>query len=85
MVMTEKLKAIYKDGTFTPQANFFLPNNTKSEEAPALKVGFSLTAVELSVYRYCSLQTDIINPEARKEVLNNLLQRMKKQKNQQSL
>jgi hypothetical protein len=67
MIMTEKLKAIYKDGTFIPQTNFFLPNNTE---------------VELSVYRYCSLQTDIINPEARKEVLNNLLQRMKKQRNQ---
>jgi len=65
MVMTEKLKAIYKDGTFIPQANFSLPNNSE---------------VELSIYRYCSLQADIIDPKARKEVLNNLLKRMKKTK-----
>jgi hypothetical protein len=70
MVMTEKLKAIYKDGTFIPQVDFSLPNNTE---------------VELSIYRYCSLQSDIIDPEARKEVLNNLLQRMKKSRNPQVL
>jgi hypothetical protein len=70
MVMTEKLKAIYRDGTFIPQANFSLPNNTE---------------VELSIYRYCSLQSDIIDPEARKEVLNNLLQRMKKKRSESLL
>jgi hypothetical protein len=66
IAMTEKLEATYKDGTFIPQVNFLLPNNTE---------------VDLSIYRYCRLQSDIIDPEARKEILSSLLERMEKRKN----
>jgi hypothetical protein len=64
--MSQKLKAIYKDGTFIPKANCSLPNNT---------------AVELSIYRARSADSDIIDPDVRKEVLYSLLQRMKQIKN----
>ncbi len=63
--MMHKLKAIYRDGTFIPQVNCALPNDTE---------------VELAIYQSRELHPDIIDPEARKEVLNSLLKRMKKTK-----
>jgi hypothetical protein len=60
--MNQKLKAIYRDGTFIPKAACSLPDNT---------------AVEIAIYRDRSFERDIIDPETRKEVLNALLRRMK--------
>ncbi len=60
--MNQKVKAIYKDGTFIPQANCSLPDNAE---------------VEIAIYRERLANGDIIDPEARKEVLNTLLKRMK--------
>lgn len=65
MEMNQKLKAIYQNGTFVPQASCGLPNNTE---------------VELTIHQSHILASDIIDPKARKEILNSLLQRMKQAK-----
>jgi predicted DNA-binding antitoxin AbrB/MazE fold protein len=59
--MTQKLKAIYQNGTFVPQSQCYLPNNAE---------------VELTV-RQRSFNLDIIDPEARKQILKALTQRMR--------
>ncbi|PSF39084.1 hypothetical protein C7H19_03270 [Aphanothece hegewaldii CCALA 016] len=61
--MTQKLKAIYRDGTFIPQKTCHLPNNAE---------------VELTVKHYQNFNLDIIDPEARKEIMKSLLLRMRR-------
>jgi hypothetical protein len=60
--MTQKLKAIYRDGTFVPQSRCYLPDNAE---------------VELTVRPAQRLDADIIDPEARRQILKALLQRMR--------
>lgn len=62
--MTQKLKAIYQNGTFVPQSQCYLPNNAE---------------VELTI-RPQNFNLDIIDPEARKEILKGLLQRMRQKR-----
>jgi hypothetical protein len=60
--MTQKLKAIYRDGAFVPQGACYLPNNTE---------------VELTIRPDQSSNLDIIDPEARKQIFTALVQRMR--------
>lgn len=60
--MTQKLKAIYRDGSFVPQGTCHLPNNAK---------------VELTISHDQNLNLDIIDPEARKQIFQALVQRMR--------
>jgi hypothetical protein len=60
--MTQKVRAIYHNGAFLPQVNCRLPNNTE---------------VELIVKQSSPSHTDIVDPEARKEILKTLIQRMR--------
>jgi predicted DNA-binding antitoxin AbrB/MazE fold protein len=50
--MSQRVKAIYRNGAFLPQSAYSLPNNTE---------------VELVIKCYSGLHTDIVDPETRKE------------------
>jgi hypothetical protein len=67
--MNETLKAVYIDGTFVPRVYYRLPNNVE---------------VELTVTREPNPCKDIIDPEARKEILNGLIKRMKRNRSSDS-
>jgi predicted DNA-binding antitoxin AbrB/MazE fold protein len=60
--MTEKLRAIYRDGAFIPQVPCQLPENAE---------------VELTVQRHQSMTPEVMDSEARKQILHLLLQRMR--------
>jgi predicted DNA-binding antitoxin AbrB/MazE fold protein len=64
--MSQKVKAIYRNGAFLPQSSYSLPNNTE---------------VELVIKCCSGLHTDIVDPETRKEILKTLLQRMRQRNN----
>ncbi|MEG3437126.1 hypothetical protein V0288_08350 [Pannus brasiliensis CCIBt3594] len=63
--MNENLQALYSEKSFFPRVYGSLPNNTD---------------VELAISRDRTPKTDIIDPEARKEVLSTLLKRMRRNK-----
>lgn len=60
--MTQKLKAIYRDGAFVPQGACYLPNNAE---------------VELTIRHNQNSNLDIIDPDARKQIFNALVRRMR--------
>lgn len=59
--MTQKFKAIYRNGAFIPQGDCHLPNNAE---------------VELTIIHEQNFYLDIIDPEARKQISNALVRRM---------
>ncbi|WP_013325506.1 hypothetical protein [Gloeothece verrucosa] len=60
--MVEKLKAIYRDGIFIPDKICNFPQNT---------------IVELTIKPSRNVKTEVIDPEARQQILKTLLERMR--------
>lgn len=60
--MVQKLKAIYHNGVFIPQVPFDLPEDTE---------------VELTIYDPYTVPPKVKDPEERKRILKQMVERMK--------
>ncbi len=60
--MTQTVKAIYREGTFIPEVICNLPENT---------------LVELTIEKTRDFQYEVIDPEARQQIIKSIIKRMR--------